>query len=371
LTGASGALHAGLMSGTSLDGVDVVLADVHSQPPRLVASHYLPYPPAIRAEALALNRPCEGELERAWALGGQLAELYARAVGEVLAQAGISPDRVSALGCHGQTVRHRPDAGYTIQLVNGARLAELTGITTITDFRSRDIAAGGQGAPLVPAFHQACLARTDRHRVVVNLGGIANLTDLPRHGAIIGFDTGPGNLLLDLWAADHLGTSRDESGRFAASGRVDEGLLARCLADPFFERAPPRSTGRDDFHRDWLDARGITGIPAADVQATLAELTAASVSGAILRHCERATDPVDEVLLCGGGVHNADLVARIARRLAPRSVQSTAAVGVDPDQLEAFAFAWLAAQALAGKAGNLPSVTGARGPRVLGAIHPA
>lgn len=360
-------LFAGLMSGTSLDGIDAVLIDFDRRPWRPLATHSAPYPPAMRAEALALNAPGAGELDRAAAFAIAHAERCAEAVHALLAAARVAAAQVSAIGCHGQTVRHRPERGYTVQLASGALLAERTGIRVVCDFRSRDVAAGGQGAPLVPAFHAACFGAPGAHRVVVNLGGIANLTDLPAAGSVHGFDTGPANVLLDLWAEAHLGEPCDRDGAWAASGRVVEPLLAQMIAEPYFAAPPPKSTGRDLFNGEWLARHAPERHAPNDVQATLAELTAASVADAIGRHCAPATD----VLLCGGGAHNADLVRRLAARLPGRALADTGALGLAPTWVEAAAFAWLAREALAGRAGNVPEVTGARGPRVLGAIYPA
>ena len=360
-------LLVGLMSGTSLDGVDAALVDFSSLTGRIVGTHFLPYPVSVRREALALNTAGVNEVDRAWRLGLQLSALYARATLDLLERMALKPWQIRAIGCHGQTVRHRPDAGYTVQLVQGAALAETTDITVVTDFRSRDIAAGGQGAPLVPAFHQATFGHERINRIVANLGGIANVTSLPAQGTPSGFDTGPGNLLLDLWAETHLGRPRDDRGDWAASGRTDPDLLARMMSDAFLKQAPPRSTGRDHFNTQWLTRLEPGRLDAADVQATLAEFTAQSLAQAIRTWC----DHTDEVLLCGGGVHNADLVRRITHALAPASVTSTARLGVDPDYVEACAFAWLALRTLENQPGNLPAVTGARGPRVLGAVYPA
>ncbi len=360
-------LYVGLMSGTSLDGVDAALVDFAAPPGRLAASYFLPYPGDLRAEVLALNGPGPDELERAAAVSNRLAELYARTAADLLARAGVARERVAAIGCHGQTVRHRPDRGFTVQLGNGARLAELSGLRVVVDFRSRDVAAGGQGAPLVPAFHAACFATPGVHRVVANIGGIANVTDLNPGAPVRGFDTGPGNVLLDTWAARHLGVPCDEDGRWAATGRVNEALLAAMLAEPFFALAPPKSTGRDDFNAAWLDRFVPAGYAPADVQATLTALTAASVARAVERICGGA----DEVLVCGGGAHNARLMQELAVRSPAARVATTAQAGVDPDWVEAMAFAWLARRALRGETGSLPGVTGARGARVLGAIYPA
>lgn len=360
-------LYVGLMSGTSLDGVDAVLVDFAAPPGRLAASHFLPYPDDLRAEVLALNSPGPGELERAAVVSNRLAELYARTATDLLARAGVPREAVAAIGCHGQTVRHRPDRGFTVQIGNGARLAELSGLRVVADFRSRDVAAGGQGAPLVPAYHAARFAAPGVHRVVANIGGIANLTDLKPGAPVRGFDTGPGNVLIDAWAARHLGAPCDEDGRWAASGRVDEALLAAMLSDPFFDLAPPKSTGRDGFNAAWLDRFQPARYAPADVQATLTALTAASLGRALERFCGGA----DEVLVCGGGAHNGRLMQELAARSPAARVATTAVAGVDPDWVEAMAFAWLARRTVRGETGSLAEVTGASGPRVLGAIYPA
>lgn len=360
----------GLMSGTSLDGVDAALVRF-SPAPMLEATQFTPFPEDLRQELLALHSPGNDELHRAAMLSQRLARLYAEATRLLLESAGVSPAEIVALGCHGQTVRHRPELGYTLQLNNPALLAEISGIPVVADFRSRDMAAGGQGAPLVPAFHAGAFRSQDVHRVILNLGGIANITNLPadHSQSIKGFDTGPGNMLLDAWAAQHLGAPRDDAGHWAASGAVNEGLLASCLADPWFSQTPPKSTGRDHFHLQWLDRQGISGIPPQNVQATLSELTAASITLAIAQWCPGAS----EVYACGGGVHNRDLMNRLARRLAQIGqfkVTTTDALGIPADWVEAVAFAWLAKQTVENRAGNLPAVTGASGQRVLGALYP-
>ncbi len=360
-------LYVGLMSGTSLDGVDAVVADFSQAPGRLVASHFAPYPDAVRAEALALNSVGPNELERAAELGNRLAELYAAATHELLAKANVDRGRVSAIGCHGQTVRHRPDHGYTVQLGNGALLAELSGIRVVCDFRSRDVAAGGHGAPLVPAYHAACFASPTIHRVIVNIGGIANVTDLRPGAPVRGFDTGPGNVLLDLWAQKHLGQPLDRGGAWAASGTVADELLRAMLADSYFAEPPPKSTGRDQFNEAWLAGHRPERFALPDVQATFAALTAQSVADAVTRFCSGA----QEVFVSGGGASNSHLMREVARRLSGLRVATTAAAGVDPDWVEAMAFAWLARETLAGRTSSLPEVTGAAGPRVLGAIYPA
>lgn len=365
-----GTSYIGLMSGTSLDGVDAVLADF-SAAPRLLAASYVPFPDALRAEILALHTAGHSELERAAKVSGQLAQTYAAAVTDLLKEAKASPAAVSAIGCHGQTVRHRPDEGYTIQLNNPALLTELTGISVVADFRSRDIAAGGQGAPLVPAFHAACFSHSTISRVILNIGGIANVTYLPatsgaRH-PVSGFDTGPGNMLLDWWTQKHQGSAYDADGAFAASGKVDAALLSNFLADPYFAATPPKSTGRDHFNADWLGQFRLDQRRPQDVQATLAELTARSITEAVGQWCGDAA----EVHVCGGGAHNKDLMTRLRSGLGKPSLGSTEILGIHPDWVEAMAFAWLAHQTLCGKPGNLPAVTGASGSRILGAIYPA
>jgi anhydro-N-acetylmuramic acid kinase len=355
------------MSGTSLDGVDAALVDFSTPPGRLAASHFAPYPEDVRAEALALNARGPDELERAALLGNQLAELYAGAANALLDRSGTGREAVAAIGCHGQTVRHRPDRGFTIQLVNAALLAERTRIRVVADFRSRDVAAGGQGAPLVPAYHAACFAAPGVHRVVANIGGIANVTDLRPGAPVHGFDTGPGNVLIDAWAARHLGAPYDRDGRWAASGTVVDALLAPMMADPYFAAPPPKSTGRDNFNDAWLRRFALERLPPQDVQATLTALTATAIARSIELFCGGA----DELLVCGGGAHNACLMRELAARLPGTHVATTARGGVDPDWVEAMAFAWLARQTMRGAPGSLPEVTGAGGPRVLGAIYPA
>ncbi len=360
-------LYIGLMSGTSLDGVDAALVDFATTPPILVATHYSPYPSDIRIEALALNSTGPDELDRAARLSIQLADLYAASVLALLRDAGVVPAEVVAIGCHGQTVRHRPALGYTIQLVDPSRLAEYTRIRTVADFRSRDLAAGGQGAPLVPAFHRTWFGSSKVHRAVLNIGGIANVTNLPIDAPTTGFDTGPGNILLDHWAQECLGSPIDRDGRFAAAGSVVSALLEAMLGDPYFRAAPPKSSGRDYFNAEWLRSHDIEGLSPEDVQATLCVLTARSIAEAIERYCAG----VAEVLVCGGGAHNRDLMERLAKLLQRAALSSTSALGLDPDWVEAVAFAWLARCAMRNETSSLAEVTGARGARVLGGIYPA
>lgn len=360
-------LYIGLMSGTSLDGVDCALADFGGAAPRTLATHFAPFEPGLRAELLALQAKSDNELDRAALAANALARAYAGAVAKVLEQSGTDAGAVRAIGAHGQTIRHRPEAGYTLQLNSPALLAELTGIAVVADFRARDVAAGGQGAPLVPAFHQAVFATAGKTRVIVNIGGIGNITLLAADGKVLGFDTGPGNVLMDLWAQRYLHKPQDSGGAWAASGRVLPDLLARLLAEPYLKLPPPKSTGRDLFHTAWLDAHVGVGPAPQDVQATLCEFTAATITQAIRG---QVGDAAIEVFVCGGGVHNASLQKRL-RALSPGwAWQATDALGVAADWVEALAFAWLARQTLENAPGNIPSVTGARGARVLGAVYP-
>jgi anhydro-N-acetylmuramic acid kinase len=360
-------LYIGLMSGTSVDGVDAVLVDFGATPWRSVGFVNVPFDAALRDELNALQRSGANELHRAALAANALMDCCAAAVASLLADVRIAPRDVAAIGVHGQTVRHRPELGYTIQLANPARLAEATSITVVGDFRSRDVAAGGQGAPLVPAFHAALFGAPERHRVVVNIGGIANLTELSPGVPVRGFDTGPGNTLLDAWCEEHTGERFDRDGAWAASGRTIAELLSLLRAEPYFALPPPKSTGRDLFHLGWLAPRLKPDYPPADVQRTLAVLTAVTIADAIAVHCPAAT----EVLACGGGAENVTLVRELAAALRPRVLETTAAHGVATNQVEALAFAWLAREAIAGRPGNVSTVTGARGPRVLGAIYRA
>ncbi len=355
----------GLMSGTSLDGVDGVLMEFSGNAYRVIGDAFVPYDERLRAQLLALHQPYAGELHDAAVLGNQLTRMYAQAVDELLRKTKIIRQDIVAIGCHGQTIRHRPDAGYTVQLGNGALLAELSGIAVVCDFRSRDIAAGGEGAPLVPAFHAAVFSHPSAHRVVVNIGGIANLSDLPPSADVRGFDTGPGNALMDAWIQRHLGKPFDMDGSWAQSGRPDDKLLNKLLTHEFFSRKPPKSTGRDTFHIPWVE-QYLTGRERPeDVQATLLALTATSVANSI-RSCCAGTR---EVYLCGGGAQNGALIAVLKAILPGVPIARTDELGIGADWVEACAFAWLAHQALQRQPGNLPAVTGARGLRILGAIY--
>jgi anhydro-N-acetylmuramic acid kinase len=367
-------LYIGLMSGTSMDGIDGVLADLGTPGFRVLAHADAPLPAALRSELLALNAPGgPDELHRAALAGNALARAYAGVVAQLLSQAGVDAAAVRAIGAHGQTVRHQPGrndgVGYTLQLNAPALLAELTGIAVAADFRSRDLAAGGQGAPLVPIFHSAVFGRPDEALAVLNLGGISNLTRLDPARPLIGFDCGPANVLMDHWAHRHLGQAYDADGAWAAQGQLHPGLMARMQSEPYFALPPPKSTGRDLFHPPWLDAHlaACPGVSAVDVQHTLAELTAQSCAQALRTHA-----PASKTLLvCGGGALNAHLMQRLQALLPGVQVASTASRGLPPTQVEACAFAWLAQALVEGRPGNDPAVTGARGLRVLGALYPA
>ncbi|OWY27214.1 anhydro-N-acetylmuramic acid kinase [Herbaspirillum robiniae] len=369
-------LYIGLMSGTSLDGVDGVLADFAAGDDAVsatLAAAYVPFPEHLRADLMVLQASGPNEIEREALAANALAVHYADCVTQLLRQSGKSAADIRMVGVHGQTIRHRPELGFTRQTNNPALLAELCAIDVAADFRSRDVAAGGQGAPLVPAFHRAIFGDENESRVVVNIGGIANVSILPAgaQSGTSGFDTGPGNALMDGWILLHQGRSYDANGDWGASGTVHAGLLAQLRAESFFTQAPPKSSGRDLFHLDWLQAALLrTGEPVApaDVQATLAMLSAGTIADAIRGHAPDAR----QVFVCGGGAENGFLMRLLRQALEGRAkVQSTAALGVAPNHVEALAFAWLARRFDLRRPGNLPAVTGARGLRVLGALYPA
>jgi anhydro-N-acetylmuramic acid kinase len=367
----AGTLFIGLMSGTSLDGVDVALVEFNDTlQPKVVHTYFLAYPSLLRAEILALQHPTQNELETTALMGNALARLYAEAVNQLLSTTKLSPSNIVAIGCHGQTIRHRPGfkdgIGFTLQIGNAALLAELTGITVVTDFRSRDIAAGGQGAPLVPAFHKAVFSHHELNRAIINIGGIANITYLASTGEVLGFDSGPGNMLLDAWIKQHLNLDFDADGRWARSGTVIEPLLSAMLAEPYFSLTPPKSTGRDLFNDTWLN----TFLPNKsyqpnDVARTLVALSAHSIYNALMQHCS----VVDEVYLCGGGARNGMLKQHLKTLLGDIKLATTDDLGLGIDWAEAVAFAWLAKQCLNQHPANLPEVTGAKGARILGAIY--
>jgi len=365
--------YIGIMSGTSLDGIDVVVADFAGLALRLVGHIRRDFAPELRLVLEALQAPGKDELHRAAIASQHLARSYAVAISEVLHRCGLEPDDITAAGIHGQTVRHQPDAGYTVQLNAPATVAELCGIDVIADFRSRDLAAGGQGAPLVPAFHAAVFGAPFA-RANVNIGGIANVTGLPAPAsgdAVIGFDCGPGNVLIDAWCMRHQGQPFDRDGAWAEQGSTHAGLLMALLEEPYLARHPPKSTGRDLFNLNWLDRRlerfdPDSRIGPADVQATLTRYTAVSIARSLQAFWPRA----DEVVVCGGGAFNGTLMRMLAEECSPVPLVSSAALGVAPDHVEALAFAWLAREHVEGRCASLPVVTGARGARRLGARYP-
>lgn len=363
-------LYIGLMSGTSLNGVDAVVLAFEKDTPRLLHTHSENFPDALYTDLQQLITAQQAHLSQLAVIDHQLAVVYSLAVKKLLHKANLLPAQIQAVGCHGQTVYHQPEGEQrnTLQLGDPSFIAETTGISVIADFRRRDMAAGGQGAPMVPAFHAACFRHPERNRVILNIGGIANITILPAAaaGEIIGFDTGPGNTLLDQWARRHRNASYDRNGEWAGSGQVNEDLLKSLLDDAYYARTPPKSTGREYFNLAWLDARLTGTYRPEDVQATLVELTAQTIAHDIVQHAGSTS----EVFVCGGGAHNPVLMQRLAQLLEPIQVGITAALGIDVDWVEAAAFAWLARQSLHQQPGNLPSVTGATHPVVLGGIFP-
>jgi anhydro-N-acetylmuramic acid kinase len=370
-------LYIGMMSGTSLDGIDAVLAELGPNgETQLRGAVSAPFAPPLREALLALQTPGDNEIHREHLAANALAMAYAEVVQQLLAKSKRHPSDITAIGAHGQTIRHQAGSNnvlaYTHQTLNPALLAELTGIDVIANFRSRDLAAGGHGAPLVPAFHAQQFA-SDKNTAVLNLGGIANLTLLPQKGDVTGFDCGPGNMLMDAWIAKHQGKAFDQDGTWAAQGVVHDSLLERMLADPFFAKVPPKSTGRDDFHLQWLENQ-LSGnsLKPEDVQATLLRLTVTTALQSILLYA-----PQTEVLIvCGGGVRNTALLGELREHAQAMfkhgfEIQSSEASGIDPQLVEALAFAWLAWAHKTKRPANLPAVTGASGPRILGACYPA
>lgn len=360
----SGDYYIGLMSGTSLDGIDAALVNFSSDQPTDIQTLFLPYPPTLKKSLLALHKPIDNELEHAQLTANTVTKLYADAVNQLIIQSNTPKNLVAAIGAHGQTIRHRPELGFSLQLINSALLAELTQITVTSDFRSRDIAAGGQGAPLVPAFHQAIFANQEANRAIVNIGGIANVTYLPINGTTSGFDTGPGNLLLDHWTQLKLEKPYDKNGDWAKSGKIIEPILSDMLADPYFTVSPPKSTGRDLFNANWLKRHILyPHCKSEDIARTLVEFSAVT----IVEQCRRFCDTIDETFVCGGGAHNTFLLDRIDA-LSNSKLETTTAIGISPDWVEAIAFAWLAKQCINQTPSNLPGVTGAAGPRILGTM---
>ena len=368
--------YIGLMSGTSLDGIDAVLARIGtSGEASAVEAVSTPFAPELRKALLELQTPGPNELHREKQAGNALALAYAEVVSQLLKKANLNTSDIAAIGAHGQTIRHQPhlgDLAYTHQTLNPALLAEKTGIDVIADFRSRDLAAGGHGAPLVPAFHAQQFTSLE-NLAILNLGGIANLTLLPKNGEVTGFDCGPGNILMDVWIHEHQGNAFDENGHWALAGKLNEELLAKMLADSFFTKAPPKSTGRDDFHLGWLQEKiGKGNHHAQDVQATLLHLTAHSALEALVIHAPQT----QKLIVCGGGARNKALMNLLKVKAQqffkePIEISTSDSVGIDPQLVEGLAFAWLAWAYKEKRPANLPAVTGARGPRILGACYPA
>ena len=361
-------LYIGVMSGTSLDGLDFALIEQNNRTV-LRATHYEPMPPQLNYELLRLCSSGPDELARVSLAEQTWANLAANGIQSLLRSAAIDSTAVRAIGSHGQTVRHEPQRGFTIQIGNPALLAELSNISVVADFRRRDVAAGGQGAPLVPAFHEAMFGEKNRVRAVLNIGGFSNLSLLQPSEATRGFDCGPGNVLMDAWIQRHLGQQYDREGAWASSGRSNDLLLDQLLSDSYFATQGPKSTGRELFNLPWLDSHlaSFPKVAPEDVQATLLELTARSICESLIASQQGTHD----VLVCGGGAHNTALMRSLASLLPGCEVKSTSAYGVDPDWIEAMAFAWLAHCCVEGIPANRPSVTGARGLRILGAIYPA
>ncbi len=370
--GSGSDIYIGLMSGTSLDGVDSCIVDFAHRVPLALHCHTRPYPQSLvqrirdltAAEGITIDRLCQLDIE--------IACFYAEVVDQALDSAAIAPDSIRAIGCHGQTIHHNPDKQptYTLQIGDPNTLSARTGITAVADFRRRDMALGGQGAPLAPAFHHFMFASQDCDRIIINIGGIANITYLPANPArqVTAFDTGPGNTLLDNWICKHQDRNYDDKGQWAASGQVIENLLQSMLScDPYFSKPPPKSTGTEYFCLKWLNGFSPDKYKPADVQATLLDLSALS----IVRGIQQIDATQAECYVCGGGVHNQQLMRRLRSLLPGTTVASAAELGLDPDYIEAFAFAWLARQTINGQTGNLPSVTGASGPAILGGIFPA
>lgn len=359
----------GMMSGTSADGIDAAIFDFGVAPPQLKAQISLPYPEAIKQQILELSQPGDNEIDRLGTLDGQIGQLFANCANQLIAASAISKSSIRAIGSHGQTVRHRPlaEPRFSLQIGNPHLIAQETGITTIADFRRRDLAVGGQGAPLAPAFHQAVFYDDHERRCIVNIGGICNVSVLHKNPEnVLGYDTGPGNVLLDGWIKQNLNRDYDNNGQWAASGAIHADLLRALMAHPYLQMPPPKSTGREDFHMDWLRATLIEfkSVTANDVQATLCEFTALSMVKAIQNHS------IDAVYTCGGGAHNTHLIKRIAYHLPNHKVSTTAALGLAPDWVETGLCAWLASRTLGHQPGNIPSVTGASRKVVLGAIYP-
>jgi len=361
-------LYVGLISGTSMDGIDAALVEIDESSCRIIAAKTYPYAAELRTTLLHLSRnPVECTIDEIGRVDHWIAESFRDAALGVISEGGATTDAIVAIGSHGQTLRHKPRASrpFTVQLGDPNIIAAGTGITTVADFRRRDLAEGGEGAPLAPAFH-AWAFSSPAKRVILNIGGFANVTVLNgANNSLSGFDTGPGNSLMDAWCLRHKGKPYDKSGRWASSGSVDDGLLNQMLADDYFALPPPKSTGFEYFDHAWLTGHlGASERPVNDVQATLCELTARTIADAVNTHAADA----DDILVCGGGVHNQHLMQRLQNNLPNQQVASTTTAGIEPDWIEAAAFAWLAARRLANLPGNIPTVTGARAPAILGGV---
>jgi anhydro-N-acetylmuramic acid kinase len=362
-------IYIGIMSGTSLDAVDIVA--VRFTPHlELITSKSISFPEQLRQDLISLTQPGDNEIDRLGVTDNELGAFYANVVCDLISENKFDKNNIDAIGCHGQTVRHRPDfkRAFTLQIGDPSIIAFKTGIMTVADFRRKDMAAGGQGAPLVPAFHHAVFSSTAHDRLIINIGGMSNITALSRNGNVTGFDTGPGNILLDAWINTHHEKDFDENGMWASQGQINNALLNALLQEPYFKMPPPKSTGRELFNLHWLEEKIntlSTEISPQDVQATLVELTAISISEAVQKHF----NAFNEIYICGGGAYNTFLMQRLEFLLHPRIVASTQSLGMDPRWVEATAFAWLAKQTMERKPGNLPSVTGATSPVILGAVY--
>jgi anhydro-N-acetylmuramic acid kinase len=361
-------IYLGLISGTSMDAIDAALVDFDVAPLSILATSATPFEPELKRRISALiDQADQVALDAVGQIDVELGVAFAQAALALMRSAGINAERVTAIGSHGQTLRHRPDLGvpFTWQIGDPNTLAEMTGVSVVADFRRRDVAAGGQGAPLLPVFHDQVFRSDDEDRVIANLGGIANVTILSRDSSVTGFDTGPANRLLDAWIAQHLGKDFDAEGAWAASGRVDETLLNELLDEPYLRLAPPKSTGRELFNLPWLENKlGLFSRPPRDVQATLQQFTARTLAAAVRQHAPGAA-----LYVCGGGARNLGLLNAIAALIAPNPVASTCALGLDPDFVEAVAFAWFAKRTLEGLTSSAGSVTGAKGARILGGVY--
>jgi len=361
-------IYLGLISGTSMDAIDAALVDFDVAPLQVIATSATPFAPALKRRLSGLIENAGGvALDEVGQIDVELGHAFAQAALDLMRSAGVDAGRVTAVGSHGQTLRHRPDlpAPFTWQIGDPNTLAEMTGVTVVADFRRRDVAAGGQGAPLLPVFHDQIFRSDSEDRVIANLGGIANITILTRDRSVSGFDTGPANRLLDAWISLHEGKEFDAGGAWAASGQVDDTLLRELLDEPYFHLAPPKSTGRELFNLPWLQSKlGLFSRRPGDVQATLRQFTAVSLADAVRQYAPGAA-----LYVCGGGAHNSTLLNAIALLIAPSRVASTETLGLDPDYVEAIAFAWFAKRTLEGLTSSAGSVTGAKGARILGGVY--